>query len=146
VFILECPSISYLPRDVFVKPQEPVHFDASSSLRFDIDLVLYDATTLEPLCVMDTKYKVTSEPAPNDLAQVVAYAEAKGCNEALLVYPTRLSKHLDTWVGDIRVRSLAFSLKGNLDQAGQAFIQDVFAGSLLSKSSRKMLEQPSMDG
>ncbi len=32
---------------------------------------------------------------------------------------------LNIKLGDIRVRSLPFSVDGNLDQAGQAFVQDV---------------------
>jgi 5-methylcytosine-specific restriction enzyme subunit McrC len=45
--------------------------------------------------------------------------------EAVLVYPDALSKPLDAEVGGIRVRSLVFSLDGDLDQAGRAFMGDV---------------------
>jgi 5-methylcytosine-specific restriction enzyme subunit McrC len=74
---------------------------------------------------MDTKYKAASTPSPEDFAQVVAYAKAKGCNEAVLVYPSALAKPLEAEVGGIRVRSLVFSLDGDLDEAGQVFVQDV---------------------
>jgi hypothetical protein len=65
--------------------------------------VLYNTATIEARCVMDTKYKAACAPSSDDLAQVVAYAEAKGCNEALLVYPSALFKPLGAGVGGIRV-------------------------------------------
>jgi hypothetical protein len=47
----------------------------TSGLYFDIDLVLRDTATGEILCVLDTKYKDTTTPATDDVAQIVAYAE-----------------------------------------------------------------------
>jgi 5-methylcytosine-specific restriction enzyme subunit McrC len=113
------------PRELYIVDQEPVHFDSSGTPHFDIDLVLYDAAKTEALCVLDTKYKVASTPTSNDLAQVVAYAEAKRCNEAILVYPGSLSAPLDTKVGDIRVRSLSFSVSEDLDEQGYVFVQEM---------------------
>ena len=117
---------SHLPRDFKLKAQEKVDIDHSGTLHFDIDLVLYDADGVAR-CVLDTKYKTPSAPAPSDIAQVMAYAEAKGCCVAVLVYPTSLGKPLDKYVGDIRVRSLTFSLDGELEYAGQVFIQSLLA-------------------
>jgi 5-methylcytosine-specific restriction enzyme subunit McrC len=111
------------PLDTFIKVKEPVHFHGNAP-SFEIDLVLYGTATAKALYVIDTKYKAASAPSSDDLAQVVAYAEAKGCSEAVLVYPSPLSKPLDTEVGGIRVRSLVFSLSGDLDQSGRAFVQD----------------------
>lgn len=94
--------------------------------------MLYDTAKTEPLCVLDTKYKAASMPTSDDLAQVVAYAEAKGCNEAILVYPGPLTAPIVAKVGDIRVRSLAFSVSGDLDQQGYAFLQKMIEGSIVS--------------
>ena len=66
------------------------------------------------------------------MALVVAYAEAKGCNEAILVYPGPLTAPIDTKVGDIRVRSLAFSVSGDLDEQGLMFVQKMIEGSVVS--------------
>jgi 5-methylcytosine-specific restriction enzyme subunit McrC len=109
-----------------------VHFDSSGTPHFDIDLVLYDAAKTEPLCVLDTKYKAASMPTSDDLAQVVAYAQAKGCNEAILVYPGPLTAPIDAKVGDIRVRSLAFSVSGDLDEQGYMFVQKMIQDSVVS--------------
>ncbi len=109
---------------IFAKAEESVHFGGNAP-SFEIDLVLYDTASTKAWGVMDTKYKEASAPTPDDFAQVVPYAKAKGCQEAVLVYPSALSKPLDAEVGGIRVRSLVFSLDGDLDQAGQAFVQDV---------------------
>ena len=38
----------------------------------------------QPVAVMDTKYKSTSNPSSDDVAQVVAYAESTGCHDAVL--------------------------------------------------------------
>ena len=60
--------------------------------------------TLEPVCVLDTKYK-THKPLADDIAQVVAYAESKGCREAVLIYPQPVETALDERIGDIRARA-----------------------------------------
>ena len=83
-------------------------------------------------CVQDTKYKAASMPSSDDLAQVVAYAEAKGCSEAILVYPGPLTASIDAKVGDIRVRSLAFSVSGDLDEQGRMFVHNMIQGSVVS--------------
>jgi 5-methylcytosine-specific restriction enzyme subunit McrC len=77
---------AHLPDAVSLVPQERAHLDGTSGLYFDINLVLRDTSTGKVLGVMDTKYKNTTTPATNDVAQIVAYAEKMGCQEALLVY------------------------------------------------------------
>jgi 5-methylcytosine-specific restriction enzyme subunit McrC len=85
--------------------------------------VLYDISTGTARYILDTKYKTPKQPAADDIAQVVAYAVSKDCHEAILVYPEDLTHPLNVLVGDIQVRSLTFSLKDDLDRAGQAFLQ-----------------------
>ena len=72
---------------------------------------------------MDTKYKV-GNPSAGDIEQVAAYAEAKGCKEAVLIYPEYSSSRLDGIVGDIRVRSGTFSLSEDPDLAGRRFVKE----------------------
>jgi 5-methylcytosine-specific restriction enzyme subunit McrC len=93
------------------------------SHHFAVDLTLYDATTGRVRAVLDTKYKAPATPAAEDVAQVVAYAEAQRCRDAVLVYPVPLASPLDARVGDIRVRSLTFALAGDLRAAGADFAQ-----------------------
>jgi 5-methylcytosine-specific restriction enzyme subunit McrC len=47
----------------------------------------------------------------------------------LLVYPTELNNYLNEYVGEdkIRVRSLTFSLHGNLEDAGKEFLKKLFS-------------------
>jgi hypothetical protein len=61
-------------------------------------LVLRDTSTGEILCVLDTKYKDTTTPATDDVAQIVAYAEKMGCQEAILVYPRGLPRPFEARV------------------------------------------------
>jgi 5-methylcytosine-specific restriction enzyme subunit McrC len=77
------------------------------------------------LCVIDTKYKVADSPAPDDIAQIVTYSEIKNCSNAVLVYPSKFSRHFDEKIGDNRTRNLVFSLDGDLEIDGQQFLDDL---------------------
>ena len=119
----------HLPAGWTLRAQETVSLKARrGSLRFQPDLVLYDLRG-KAWVVLDTKYKTSGGPAAGpvarDVAQVVAYAQGKGCREAVLIYPEPLSDTLDVHVGDIRVRTLPFTLNGPLDDQGQAFLDDL---------------------
>jgi 5-methylcytosine-specific restriction enzyme subunit McrC len=112
-----------------VRDQETVTL--SPDLRFIIDLVLYDRHG-DALCVMDTKYKTPSAaPGAADVAQVVAYAEARGCRRAALIYPLPLSRPFQTRVGDIAVAALTFDMGRTPDDAGADFLQQL--GQLLDQ-------------
>ncbi|MFQ5730168.1 MAG: McrC family protein [Waddliaceae bacterium] len=110
-----------------LKIQEKVDIGEGQALSFTIDLVLYDNKTGKAICVLDTKYKATEKTSPDDVAKVVAYAEMKGCKTAVLVYPVQSVKPLNERVGNIQVKSMTFALKGNIEQAGQEFIQQLQA-------------------
>lgn len=114
---------AHLPHGLLLSVQEKVDVGEGQVLTFTIDLVLSDAETGKAVCVLDTKYKAGEKPDPDDVAKVVAYAEMKGCRDAVLVYPVSLVRPLDEWVGNIRVQSMTFSLKGDLEEAGKAFVQ-----------------------
>ena len=118
---------AHLPRWWLLKAQEKVSISLQTGLHFDIDLVLYDAVTGRACCVLDTKYKAAPHPDPADIAQVVAYAEAKGCNEALLVYPWQVPSPLDEKIGRISVRSSVFPLDGDIEWAGRQFLDRLLA-------------------
>lgn len=74
---------------------------------------------------MDTKYK-SGQPSATDIQQVTAYAETKDCREAILVYPEDPGTSLRGRVGRINIRSVAFSLDGDLEKAGNRFVEDLF--------------------
>jgi 5-methylcytosine-specific restriction enzyme subunit McrC len=116
--------VNHAPAGMGVRLQERLHFGAERGHTFTIDMVLYDQQSGQPRAVLDTKYKTpTSSPTSSDLAQVVAYATAKGCKDALLVYPVELTSPFDQRIGDVRVRTLSFPLIGDLTQAGAEFEQ-----------------------
>lgn len=125
MFVAEWMTV-HLPAEFELQVQKPMDLDEAGTVRFVIDLVIADAITGEARYVLDTKYKAPDGPAADDIQQVVAYAEARHCEEAILVYPTPLPNPLDTRVGDIRVRTLAFPLDGNLEEAGQALLNEIF--------------------
>ena len=115
-----------MPPDFVVRPHEEVVIGRGGRVRFDIDLVVYDRDSQKALFVLDTKYKAPDHPGNDDISQVVTYAAAKDCDEAVLIYPKALN--MDIMIGKIRVRSLAFSLDGDLEEAGRIFLEDLFWG------------------
>jgi len=105
--------------------QHDVRFGEDGGLKFAIDLVLRPGAGQPPLAVLDTKYKVGKDVEEGDVQQVVAYAVAMGCREAVLVYPAPPNRRVDTHVGEVRVRSAVFSLGDDLDQAGDSFMKEL---------------------
>lgn len=112
-----------LPPELQVRAQVPAPI--GDGLSFRIDLVIFSRVTGRALAVLDTKYKTPNAPAGADVSQVVAYAVSQGCQEAALVYPTAPGRGLDGRVGEIRVRSLVFSLTKDLEIAGRAFLAEL---------------------
>jgi 5-methylcytosine-specific restriction enzyme subunit McrC len=127
LFVAEWLKAQPLPNELVIKEQEKV--DISRDRHYKIDLVLSDRTTGQARYVLDTKYKTGDIPTDNDIHQVVAYATAKFCQEAVLIYPAPLAKPLTAQVGNVRVRSLTFSLASDLEQAGQVFLQNLLKSS-----------------
>lgn len=115
---------AHLPRGYRIKAQERVALGAGP-LTFQLDLVLYDDHTDQPLRVLDTKYKAAGCASQEDIYQIVTYAKLKNCREAVLVYPSALDPPLDIVIGDVHVRSLTFALEGDLETSGQAFLSEL---------------------
>ncbi|MFB2894129.1 McrC family protein [Aerosakkonemataceae cyanobacterium BLCC-F50] len=98
------------------------------NIKFKPDIVIYNPAK-KPCYILDTKYKIPDSIEFRDVAQVIAYAVLIDCPEAVLVYPKH-HKQLDIQVGNIRVRSLTFSLDDdNLEQAGYKFLDQLFPNS-----------------
>jgi 5-methylcytosine-specific restriction enzyme subunit McrC len=102
----------HLPPELSLYAQEAVAVTGHGQVNFKIDMVLYRTDTGAPVAVLDTKYKVAGGPTSDDFAQVVTYAQLKGCRDAMLVYPVPLARELDVTLRDVRVRSLAFAVGG----------------------------------
>lgn len=111
----------HLPSPWHVEVQETVTIGQHHELQFDIDLVLYDQQG-EARAVLDTKYKAAETAATADINQIVTYAKAKRCHEAILVYPAPLARPLNVQLHDLHLRSLTFALDGNLQEAGHQFL------------------------
>jgi 5-methylcytosine-specific restriction enzyme subunit McrC len=116
------------PKGFEVESQYPVKHDKDY---FDeIDLIIRDIETNEILYVLDTKYKAPNRVGRDDRNQIVAYANALNCQNAILVYPQDLTTRLDIKHGDIRVRSLTFSLNSDLDRAGKTFLTSLLPNTI----------------
>jgi 5-methylcytosine-specific restriction enzyme subunit McrC len=117
---------SHLPEGWSLKIQERIYISTEDRLYFQVDLALIDNRTGAVGFVLDTKYKTPVTPSPEDIAQVIAYADTMGCTEAVLIYPLKLKHPIDKKPGSVRIRSLTFDLSGDLEEAGQNLIQNIF--------------------
>lgn len=114
-----------LPPEWVVSAQHRHPITKSGEVKWIADLVLIDRHTHQASCVIDTKYKKKALPSPADVAQVVAYAVAMNCKEAILIYPTREIKPMVAMVGNIRVRTMAFDLAGDFANSGRALVRGI---------------------
>lgn len=124
----------HLPRQYRLSSQEVTEI-GENAFSFRLDLVVYQGEKARS--VLDIKYKQDRRPQPRDLMQIIAYAYAKGCKEAVLVYPTEEIEPFDEYVQQIRVRTLAFPLVGDLEKNGQRFLEEF----LCSFAKRKAISQ-----
>jgi 5-methylcytosine-specific restriction enzyme subunit McrC len=108
-----------------IQSQEQIIIDANLDIKFKIDISINDDRTGRCVFVMDTKYK-SEQPSASDISQVTAYAETKDCRDAILIYPKGSRINLKGRVGQINIRSIAFSLDGDLEKAGNLFIKELF--------------------
>ena len=116
----------HAPSRYAVRGQDRVRFRMGYVVEIHIDITVEDLETGQTAFVLDTKYKAAEQPAASDIEQVVAYAEAKGCTQAALVYPVELGRPVSgMWGSDIYVRSLAFGLGGNLEEAGRNLLEQL---------------------
>ncbi|MEG4502034.1 restriction endonuclease [Microcoleus sp. F6_B4] len=116
------------PKSFEIEPQHRVEHDTNY---FDkIDLIIRDSETKKVQYVLDTKYKAPDKVANNDIHQIVAYANALKCQNAILIYPQNLKQPLDIKNDDIRVRSLTFSLDSDLHEAGKTFLKSLLPNTL----------------
>jgi 5-methylcytosine-specific restriction enzyme subunit McrC len=109
---------AHVPETCIIQPQARIPL-ADGRVTFVADGVWRDRATCVARGVFDTKYVADPQPTTDAIAQVVAYARAIGCHDALLIAPVATTPPLDLLVGDIRVRALAFPLADDLDAAGQ---------------------------
>lgn len=114
----------HLPPAQHVEAQESGAYDPEGEIGYRIDLVLYDEAG-RPQAVLDTKYKLHTVPAADDVAQVVTYATRKRCQQALLVYPHYAGEWKDFLVGGVRVRTAGFPLDRDLDEAGHKLLSSL---------------------
>ncbi len=113
----------HLPDAYELKVQERVQVSEGVPT-FQIDLVLYDAAEGRALMVLDTKYKKDPIPSNDDINQVISYAQLKDCPDAVLIYPSGAIHAVNTPFGQgRRLRSAAFDLSGDLDQAGRTLLE-----------------------
>ena len=117
----------HLPRTLLLGIQDIVRIGSTGSVEFRIDLTLNDADSRTCLAVMDTKYKITDTPTSDNVAQIVAYAVARGARTGVLIYPRRLSRPFRAEVGGISVLAVSFSIDGDVEAGGRRFLEEIAA-------------------
>jgi len=132
----------HLPPPYELQKQWRVPLNEAEQLRFIIDLVIRDRRTQKPICVLDTKYKREEDGvAPQDIAQVMAYAATQGCPRAMLVYPAGRPKPLTKLGYDVRLG--VFDLSGDLEAAGRAFLRDLLG--FVARGTPEVPPTPGLD-
>lgn len=127
----------HIPAPYVVNAQETMAFGTGWNLKIRIDMTITDPRSGKTCFVLDTKYKAPESPAPADVQQVVAYAEAKTCDQAVLLYPIPVrSTDPILWGTKITVRSLSFNLNDDLTQSGQDFLRDLMSTPAETASSK----------
>ncbi|WP_293251451.1 MULTISPECIES: hypothetical protein [unclassified Microcoleus] len=116
------------PKGFFVKKKHTVAHDQNYCDR--IDLLLCDRETGKVQYVLDTKYKNPDRVDSGDRHQIVAYANAVNCKNAILIYPEHLKQPLDIKNDALRVRSLSFSLDDDLNEAGKIFLASLLPNTV----------------
>jgi 5-methylcytosine-specific restriction enzyme subunit McrC len=112
---------SAIPPNVRVAAWHKLRFPGAGNVVFEPDFVLFDKSGRARL-VIDAKYKGSGGPDTSDVQQVVAYAGALHCTEAILVYPQPLDASLDISVGHVRVRSAFVDLAATIEDAPRHLI------------------------
>lgn len=114
----------HLPPSWSVKAQERLPIGQKGEFTYHIDLVLYDEHQ-RVRAVLDTKYKAPTKTAPADFNQIVTYAQARGCDTAILIYPQPLARPLNTTLHNLTIRTLTFALHGDLTANGKSFLSQL---------------------
>jgi len=125
-----------------IRGQENIQMQLGQPVLIKIDIVVDDLFAGRTALVLDTKYKNPDQVALADIHQVVSYAEAKHCQKAVLIYPAPLSKPINgPWGANIYLKSHSFRLDGDLDQAGDLFLEELSESSGLALQAKPVAKQ-----
>ena len=116
-----------LPQSYMVRAQERSVVGFESRIEFFIDIVIYEASSGRPLCVLDTKYKNVVDPSAADVAQVGFYALLKGAPLAGLIFPVRVPVEWRGATGRVRTFRSTFDLERPVDAATEALLGPLIA-------------------
>ncbi|MDG5790134.1 hypothetical protein QA612_22085 [Evansella sp. AB-P1] len=114
---------NHLPFPLQLNAQEHITIGKHKEIQFFIDLVILDSQTREVKYVLDTKYKTHEKPSASDVSQVVTYALAKDCNEAILIYPSKETVPINEYIGDIKVKSCVIDISNDLEKCRQEIME-----------------------
>lgn len=105
-----------LPSHLRIAAQDAVKVYEDGSSCY-IDLVLLDVENDMPIAVLDTKYKTAEKSKNADIHQVVAYANAKRCHIAILIYPERAGLWQIASFGGVQVYGLGWPIDGDMQSS-----------------------------
>lgn len=121
---------AHLPRHLRCRRQHAIPLASSGRAPAAADLVISDANTGAPICVLDAKYKIPNQPSPEDIYQIHYYAAVLHCSRAVLVYPRQLSQRSTTHkVQGIHIQTATFAVAGDLAANGHRFLDELGLGS-----------------
>jgi 5-methylcytosine-specific restriction enzyme subunit McrC len=117
-----------LSDNINIRTQENVQIGEYGELNLRI---LLDKNTMNPIAVMDTKYKNPDTPSQSDINQIATYALSLNVGKAILVYPSHLKKPFKWNAQGIIVQSYSFDIGENLENVGVIFLKSIFMELLI---------------
>lgn len=122
LFIAEWLQLNFLKQFGLIV-QEKISFGESDSIKYNIDLVVYDKNNGSVLCVIDTKYKQADNVQNDDINQMLAYMEAKSCSVGILLYPMLIEEPRQYKINTKYIWQVGFDISGDIDAGGNNFLQ-----------------------
>ena len=117
----------HLPERFGLSWQQSFRIGSGESLRFQIDMMIYERSSGRNLLVLDAKYKAPTSPSTDDILQIIGYAHSLGCPGAALVYPTAIPEPLDVRIRDIGIRTMRFDISKSVAAGGEEFLRELVA-------------------
>lgn len=116
-----------LPDGYKLISQQRFFLGENDEIFFKADVIIKNKRTDSIHSVLDTKYKSNESPSPEDIAQIISYAQSNDCKDAILVYPIKLQYPFNGYSGDIHIRCLSFAIDGDIEQAGKDLLRYLFS-------------------
>jgi 5-methylcytosine-specific restriction enzyme subunit McrC len=126
-FVAEWLRINAFP-GMTVRCQHKARLVANFDMEIRIDILICEEGSQKPIAVLDTKYKASELPAPDDITQIAFYAGELQVDHGMFVYPTSVAQPFKmVHANKITIETLVFDIGQSPDVAGPVFLESLKA-------------------